>query len=103
MELDYKALAFWWSVAQSTINMIALFYVWVTSRQKKNSQDIDGLKDRMTKVEIELDHIPTREQMDDIHNRITKLMESQKKMEGEQHGMSTTVNLIHSFLLNKSK
>ncbi len=102
MEPDYKALAFWWAVVMQVLNFLGLAYVWLTSRQRQNTQQIDVLRERVTEVETALKHVPTREQLDVLHSRITESMESQKEMKGEVHGMSKTIDLIHNFLLNKS-
>src|SRR5690606_20995952 len=87
MGLDYKALAFWLQFVQVAATGLVFLYVWITNRQKANSQaikemrddisrELNELDDRLIRVEKDIEHLPTHDDMAKLHARINETGEA---------------------------
>ncbi|MCY0966146.1 DUF2730 family protein [Parathalassolituus penaei] len=114
MELDYKALGFWLQLAQAVITGMVFVYVWLTSRQKANTAAIDKLRedlhgsinaldDRLIRVERDVDHLPTHDDMSKLHTRVNEANENIKEMRGTLGQLNHTLQLMHQHMLNGGK
>lgn len=109
--LNYFALDFWWSLIQGLATGLTVLWVWLTTRQKVNSEAIEKLRDsinenvtsldrRLIGVEKDMQRIPTHSDLAKVHDRINETNENMKNMQGNLKQISRTVGLIHEHLLN---
>ena len=112
--LDYKALGFWLQFAQVVATVIVFFYVWLTNRQKANSTAIDqmrvtfddkfnSLDDRVIRVEKDIEHLPTHEDMAKLHTRINETGESLKHIDGKLTQIDRTTQMINQYMIDRGK
>ena len=112
--MNYLALDFWWSLIQGAATGLTVLWVWLTNRQKVNSEAIEKLRDnisdnvtgldrRLIAVEKDLQRIPTHQDISKVHDRINETNENVKNMQGNLKQISRTVGLIHEHLLNGGK
>jgi hypothetical protein len=104
---DYKAAAFWFQVVQAILTAVVFLYVWLTNRHKVNSSSIADLSKelneidvRLIRVEKDVQHMPTHEDMGAIHNRVNETAQRLTSMEGELKQINNTMQLMHKHLLN---
>lgn len=114
MELDYKALGFWLQFIQVAATGLVFLYVWITNRQKANTQAIEKLRDdigseinklddRLIRVEKDVEHLPTHEDMAKLHARINETGEAIKHISGQLNQIDRTTQMINQYLLDKGK
>lgn len=64
---------------------------------------MDGHSDRLARVEKDVQHAPTHEDLKRLHKRIDDVASSIAGLEGEFKGANHTLHLIHAYLLKGSK
>lgn len=119
--MDYKALTFWYQVAQGLITLAMFIYVVLTNKQKANASAIETLRKeiaeeledlgkeiedvatRSTRIETNLSHMPGHSDMGDIHNRVNETAQRLTSVEGELKQMNNTLLLINSHLISGDK
>lgn len=107
----------------SIMNMFGLWavaiYTWQANRRRVTEDRINELQDdmnesmdtlknqmrlhgdRLTKVEGELQHAPTHEDIKRLHIRVDAVNGSICRLEGEFKSANKTLGLIHQYLLEK--
>lgn len=111
MELDYKALGFWLQFIQVAATVLVFLYVWITNRQKVNSDAIEKMReqfsaevneidDRLIRVEQDIKHLPTHEDVSDLRTSIGTTNQNLTELRGTINQINNTVSLMHSYLLN---
>lgn len=114
MEPDYKALSFWWMVGQTLFVSALALYTWISNRQKANSSaierlrddltsDLNELDDRVIRVETNILHLPTHEDVGRLHTRINETNESLKHIDGKLTQIDHTTKMINEYLLDRGK
>lgn len=113
--MSKEDLVFWkfiFDLAQLVVTVGIAIYVWILSKHKVNATRITKLedahnselydiKDRLTKIETTVTHMPDREQIGRLHARIDKLSEGVSAMQGEMKGVSDDTTLILQTLIKK--
>lgn len=108
---DYKALAFWFDLIQVVIMAVIGLYAWLSNRHKANSSSIETMRtelstelneidDRLIRVEKDVQHMPTHEDMAKLHSRVNETAQRLTSMEGQLMQINNTVQLMHKHLLN---
>lgn len=111
-EWDYKALAFFLSLANSMGLLVTVIHTNITSRQKANSDtirtldehyrnEVGELDDRLIRVEQSIKHLPTHGDIENIHRRIDEVAQEVRKLEGTLGQVNHSVQLIHTHLLGQ--
>ena len=111
MDIDYKAAGFWFQLIQALITVAVFLYVWVTNRHKANASSIESMRtelstelnemdDRLIRVEKDVQHLPTHEDMARLHSRVNETAQRLTSMEGELKQINNTMQLMHKHLLN---
>ncbi|ASP37865.1 hypothetical protein CHH28_03880 [Bacterioplanes sanyensis] len=111
-ELDYRALKFWFDIAQLAVLALFATYTWMLSRYKANESSIVKTKEQLTlsmqkidervaHLEAELAHAPSHEDMTVLHSRINEAAQKLTSVQGELKQMNNTMQLMHQHLLNK--
>lgn len=111
VSIDFQLLNFGFEVFQSVATACVGIYVYLTNRDKVTNDRITNLEDgvdkrldshsdRLARLEEAVQHVPTHEDLGDIHTRINDVAAGLSTLTGEVNGMHTTLNLIHQYLLN---
>lgn len=114
MDTDYKALSFWLQVGQALITALVFVYVWITNRQKANTaaietmrdeigSELNDLDDRLIRVEKDVEHQPTHEDIAKLHTRINESSERLKHIDGKLEQIDRTTQMINQYLIDKGK
>ncbi len=109
---DLPVLKFAFDVVQTVIMVGISIYVWIVTNHKVNSQkiteleekhngELDGLKNRLTAIETRLDHMPDREQISRIHQRIDELNQSVFEVQGVMKGLADNNAMILQTLIKQ--
>ena len=110
--MDYEAWRFWIDGLQTVLTAALGVYVWLVNRTRVNAariskmeDEIDGRLDeaenRLTKVESDVEHGPTRNDLGRIHTRIDDVAAAVARIEGESHAATRSLDLIHQHLLER--
>jgi uncharacterized protein YoxC len=98
---DYRALGFWWDILQTAILTFVAIYTWLVNRTKANrkainsvNEKVDGLHNRVTVIEHELEHVPGDQAVSGIHKRIDQVGQGVRHLEGEMKQVNHTLHLI---------
>ena len=114
MDIDYKALGFWFQVLQAIITAVVFIYFWLTNRQKANTaaieqmrkdfnSELNAIDDRLIRVEKDIEHLPTHDDMAALHSRINETSESLKHIDGKLNQIDRTTQMINQYLIDKGK
>lgn len=110
-DLDYKAMSFWLSFANS-LGLMAMFaYATMTNRQKINTKaiselqglvrtEVNELDDRVIRMEKTIEHLPTHTDVAQINRRVDDCAQELRKLEGTTTQINASVQMIHQHLLN---
>lgn len=114
MDLDYKALSFGLQ-ALNTFGLIVVgVYSWISNRHKANASSIEAVKDqvledmtkiesRFARVESEIRHLPTHNDMGAVYERVNEVAETLSALQGQLQQMNSGVQMIHQYLLNQNQ
>ena len=85
------------------LGIAAMVYSWLTARSRANATELDDISKKVTALESEIKHIPSKDVVHQLELSISKI-------EGDIHAMSQafkaverTAVRIESFLLSDSK
>ncbi len=96
--LDIPVLKLAFDVVQTVVLAVVTVYMWVINKHKVNSSKIEELevklnseiadtKTRLTAIETRLDHMPDREQISRIHQRIDEMNKNVYELQGMMKGI----------------
>ena len=114
MDIDYKALGFWLQLAQALVTVLVFLYVWLTNRQKANTaaietmrdeigEELNEFQDRLIRVEKDIEHLPTHEDMAKLHERVNETKEVVDTMAGQLTQIDYTMKMVNKYLLESGK
>lgn len=117
METDYEAFKFWLDLAWKIGTVIGLTWLALSQKPRKNARRLDELTVTVAehaklfvKIEGQLQHSPTHEDLDRLHDRISKgndsLAETRvdvAKLLATSEATGAAINRIQSHLLEKDK
>jgi tetrahydromethanopterin S-methyltransferase subunit G len=98
--INYQALQFWFSVANAAVTGLIGLYVWLSSRQRATKRDIDAMDDRLIRIEKDVEHAPSRADIERLNDRISQIGNSVTGVEGELRQINRSLQLINDHLLN---
>ncbi len=110
--INIPVLKFAFDVVQTMIMVGVTIYVWIVTNHKVNADkiaeleekhngEIEEQRNRLTAIETKLDHMPDRNQISRIHQRIDEQSETLHKISGELKGIGDNNALILNKLLEK--
>ena len=110
--MDYEALRFWLDELHIVIAAGIGVYGWLVRRihvlsgrirdlGASTDERMDSQDQRLTRVESDIEHGPTRSDFSRIHNRIDEVAASISRIEGESHAAARNIDLIHQHLLER--
>jgi len=111
---DYSALRFWFDVAQCFGTIGVAVYVWLSNRTQTNTHEIEKIrkdvaktKDRVTKVETDMVHALSHEDLGAVYERITDVSKDVTTvsndvsvLSGKMDSIQGTLDIIQDHLLN---
>ncbi|AWI78597.1 hypothetical protein CEW87_04005 [Parazoarcus communis] len=119
--MDPKELQTWLSIINTVVIWAVAIYTWQANRNRVTNERISSLQgslnariesigtdmdrrldthaDRLSRVEKDLEHAPTHEDLKRLHARIDDLAGGIRGLEGEFKGANHTLQLIHGYLL----
>lgn len=119
--MDAKDLQTWLQITNTVVIWFAALYTYFANRNRVTNERIsslqgtlqarlDGIKgdadvrldahaERLARVERDLQHAPSHDDLKRIHSRMDDLAGAVKGIEGEFKGANNTLHLIHSYLL----
>ena len=115
--MDYEALKFWFDVAWKLGSVAAIVWLALSQRPRKNAQDIEDLAEKVAEhdgelkvLREELKRFPTTADQEKLHDRISNvnscLAETRVdigKMVTAMEGVTSAVNRIQNYLLEKER
>jgi hypothetical protein len=112
METQHIALSI--SAANFMLTWGVALYMYLANKNKATNSRIGELErdmeakldahaDRLARVEQDLRHAPTHDDLKRLHARIDDLAGGIRGLEGEFKGANHTLQLIHSYLLHGGK
>jgi hypothetical protein len=121
--MDPKELQTWLSIVNTVVIWAVAIYTWQANRNRVTGERITSLQgslnahmaslrsdmdtrmddhaSRLVRVEKDLQHAPTHDDLKRLHARIDDLAGGIRSLEGEFKGANHTLQLIHGHLLNQ--
>lgn len=110
-DIDYKALTFWLHIFEFICIGVVALYSWLANRYKANNDaiqalgttvrnEVNGLDDRVIKIEETINHLPTHDDVAKLHRRVDECAQAITKLEGTVGQMNNNVRMIHQHLLS---
>ncbi len=107
--MDYKGLAFWFSVSQWVFNLIFALCLWFSRRQAATSTKLDSVKNglqqrigeaekKMIQIQSELEHLPVRQDMEQLSRDIINLTKEMAETKGKLDIIGHTALRMNEFL-----
>ena len=103
---DYQTL----QLALHAVEMIGILFVWLSNRSKATRSAIDRVDERVSdlatrtqSLETRLDHMPSDQHIQDIHEKINEVAKGQAESLGEQKAMRRQLEQINEYLLKGGK
>lgn len=119
--MELKDVQMWLSVANTLVIWIAAIYTYMANRNRVTTERINGLQaslqtrieglrsdmdhrmdnhgDRLSRVEKDIQHAPSHEDLKRIHARMDQVGETLASLQGEFKGANNTLHLIHTYLM----
>ncbi|ADZ70104.1 DUF2730 family protein [Polymorphum gilvum] len=97
----------WLGAVATALSIGAIVYTWLTARSRANSDTINSherkLREhdrRLQKVENEVDHLPTKDDFNELSLKLERSNGLLGKIEAEYKGLHEAVRRIEKYLLS---
>ena len=119
--MEVKDLQMWLQITNTLVIWIAALYTYFANRNRVTNERITGLQaslqtrldgmrtdmdhrldghaDRLSRVEKDLEHAPSHEDLKRIHARMDEVSATLSSLQGEFKGANNTLHLIHTYLM----
>lgn len=104
---DYSALRFWFDAGQYGLTLAIGAYVLLGSRFNAKTREVKGvhqevsiIAERVTKLETNMAHALSHEDLAAVYDRINDVAEEVAGLSGKMDGVKGTVEMIQEYLLN---
>lgn len=108
--MDVTFLKDWFAVAGGVLGVGGALYAWLTRDGNKALGAIDELKREMTAVEkrvssieAELKHLPTKEDLDDLKDRLADLSKEVAVSNKSMEAMQNVIKRVDDFVMRAGK
>lgn len=123
--MELKDLQMWLQITNTLVIWIAALYTYFANRNRVTNERITGLQaslqtrldgmrtdmdhrldghaDRLSRVEKDLEHAPSHEDLKRIHARMDEVSATISSLQGEFKGANNTLHLIHTYLMTGGK
>lgn len=92
---EYGATSNIGSYIQIALILIAIVYSWWSKKESAKATELEALKDKVTKLEERVKHLPDCKQINQLEKRL-------EAIDGQLQPLSKQIDTIYSYLL-KSK
>jgi len=101
-------MRFWFDVGQYGLTLAIGVYVWLGNRfnaktreVKGVQQDVTAMAERVTKLETNMAHALSHEDLAAVYDRINDVAEEVAGLSGKMDGVKGAVEMIQEYLLNE--
>nr|WP_278437065.1 DUF2730 family protein [Brucella anthropi] len=101
--IDISAIQPWTSVIATIISIGAAVYAVVTSGAKKNAATLDDHEHRISTIENDLKHLPSKESFYQLQIDMTELKGQIGTITKSSEATERTVRRVEDFLLKKGQ
>lgn len=123
--MELKDVQMWLQITNTLVIWIAALYTYFANRNRVTNERItslqaslqtrldsmrtdmdhrlDGHGDRLSRVEKDLEHAPSHEDLKRIHARMDEVSATLSSLQGEFKGANNTLHLIHTYLMTGGK
>ncbi len=101
--MDVGFLNEWGTLILSGIAILGWVFHSVTARSKDNSHIIEAMQARLMRVENELKHIPSKDEMHQMQIRTSEIQGVIKVIDERTQSLGRTVKRIEDYLLKKGE
>ena len=99
-ELDYSSLQFWFDIAQTLVMIFVAIYTYMANRTKANKQAIEDMGERVSKVEIQIKHLPNHDDIGALHDKVNSVNATVSNIDGQLTALNKTMTLINEHLIS---
>lgn len=106
--VDYSAMRFWFDIGQYVVTIGIGVYVWLGNRLnakneevKRVKKDVITIKERVTKLETDMVHTLSHEDLGAVYERINDVAEEVAELSGKMDGVKGGLDMIHEHLLSE--
>lgn len=119
--MEVRDLQMWLQITNTLVIWIAALYTYFANRNRVTNERISGLQqslqtridgmrtdmdhrldghaDRLSRVEKDVQHAPSHDDLKRIHARMDEIAGAVSGLQGEFKGANNTLHLIHSYLM----
>lgn len=101
-DVNWTALQFGLSLVQLVGLVMVGVYTWWVNRGKAAKAAIESLERRVSRLEDDLRHQPSRGEVQGLSDRISELHSDLQELLGSFRGVQRAVDLMHQHLLDRS-
>lgn len=123
--MELKDLQTWLQITNTLVIWIAAIYTYLANRNRVTTERINSLQaslqgriegmrsdmdhrmdnhgDRLSRVEKDIQHAPSHEDLKRIHARMDEVSATLSSLQGEFKGANNTLHLIHTYLMTGGK
>lgn len=123
--MELKDVQMWLQITNTLVIWIAALYTYFANRNRVTNERItslqaslqtrldsmrtdmdhrlDGHGDRLSRVEKDMEHAPSHEDLKRIHARMDEVSATLSSLQGEFKGANNTLHLIHTYLMSGGK
>lgn len=123
--MELKDVQMWLQITNTLVIWIAALYTYFANRNRVTNERItslqaslqtrldsmrtdmdhrlDGHGDRLSRVEKDMEHAPSHEDLQRIHARMDEVSATLSSLQGEFKGANNTLHLIHTYLMTGGK
>lgn len=106
--IDWNAMRFFLdALVLAGMVAIGVYTWWVSRRQatasaiKEVDRRVDGVDERLTQVESDMQHMPTQTDVAELSGRIGELHGDLREIKGSLRGLSRAVDLMNEHLIRQ--
>ena len=104
---DYTAMRFWFDLGQYLITIAIGVYVWLGNKVNAKSkevlcvkQDVSVINERVTRLESEVGHALSLEDLGSVHERINDISDQVANLSGKMDGVKGAMDMIQKHLIS---
>lgn len=110
MEFNYVAMKFWWEALITLMIGANVVYTWAANRHKASAAAIErvdsrvsDLHQRVNTLEADVRHMPTHDDMGNLHEKINDVANGVGMLRGELGAINRTLGMINEHLIREAQ
>lgn len=108
--MTFTFLKEWLGLIALAISFLGTVYAWLTTRSKENSEHlsklsgtVDNHKERIQKIESELAHLPSKDDVTALRLAISDMGGTIGRLDEGMKGIKNTIGRVENFLMKADK